>query len=1019
MQISEELLNLFGLKIKSKVPEKELSGSLAIDMDVDGGGITSSLLSSAGAFGTYLDTDGQIKTEVEAIRKYREISQFAEVDIAIQEIINEAIPQEQDTKLIKLNLDNLDDIVSDNVKDKITDAFDVVLKLLDYEDKGVEYFKRFYIDGRLPFQIIVDKKNTKDGIQKLVLLDSQNIKKMRDVTTKTNAQGAIIIDNVEEYYIYNENGFGVAKNIQGTGSNSISNLRISPDAIIYVTSGLVDSNSGMILSHLNKAIRPINQLKMLEDATVIYFIARAPERRVFYVDVGNLPKLKAEQYLKDIANRYRNKIVYDAKTGDVKNDKKYMCLAMDTKVPLLDGRTLTITEIAEEHKAGKELWAYSCDPTTGAFEPGLISWAGVTRKNAKVVRLTLDNGKEIVCTPDHKFPTWNNGFIEAKDLPIGESMIPHYTKQEYLTGKNTKTKLPYLQIFENDKKKWTCVHRAVSKWKDINNIQNEFVFGESHEIKKTVHHVNFDKNDNSPSNLVRMNSSDHMAYHANITHNISPEARSAMGKKGGAACYAMRKGIHGLSTEERITVCSKAGKVGGYMSSTTGKSQENLSKGREVLSMLIADEEWNDKFRESQKLGWTEEKREVAAEHAKKRNLSKQGNDYLITQYKDADSELSKNHATKYTTQYPQSIVEGVKYCAKQKMTVADAVSYINSDTVALVEFESANSTKVMVGQKDYSKLNKYDIGRISNLVVSAGGYSQLKESMEFRNHKITKIEWLDETIDTGCLTIDSEEKYHGHHTFALSAGIYCKNSMLEDFWMPRRDGGKGTEITTLQGAQNITGYLDSLSWFKEKMYEALNIPKSRLKEETGFNIGQSQNISRDEVKFQKFIDRLRNRFGQLLIDSLKTQLILTQVCNTEEWNEIKQYIKLDFQKDNFFSELKNQEIMTSRFTMIQQLDDYLQKYVSKEWVQRNVLMMADEDIEQESARMKKEKSDISAQPNWKIQGQFQQDQQAEMMQQQMDAQDGNTDQQQEPQNTGQVQQGEPAQEYDPQNYRK
>lgn len=516
----EDTLGLFGLQIKQKPKAQNLSGALATDVDDDGAAqIISSNLS--GAFGTYLDQDGQIKGEQEAIKKYREISLFAEVDIALQEIVNEAIPQEQDTKLVDIDLDDLKD-VSNATKTKIIDEFNVVLRLLDYDERGAELFRKWYVDGRLPFQIIVDKNSTKDGIQKLVLLDAQNIKKVKEVTTKKTPEGASVIDKVDEYYLYSNQIGTAGKSSNITSASNATSLRISPDAIIFVPSGIVDQANGMVLSYLHKAIRPINQLRMLEDATVVYFIARAPERRVFYVDVGNLPKLKAEQYLKNIMNNYRNKMVYDAKDGSVKNDKKY--------------------------------------------------------------------------------------------------------------------------------------------------------------------------------------------------------------------------------------------------------------------------------------------------------------------------------------------------------------------------------------------------------------------------------------------------------------------NSLLEDFWMPRRDGGKGTEITTLQGAQNITGYLDSLGWFKDKMYESLNIPKSRLQSEGGFSIGRSTEISRDEVKFQKFIDKLRNKFGQLLIETLKTQLILKGIINIDEWEDIKPFIKLDFQKDNFFAELKNQEILQSRVTIVQSIDDYLQKYVSKEWVQKNVLMFSDEDVKDMAKQMKKEENDPSAQPQWKMQIQTQLD---------------------------------------------
>lgn len=561
--IFEDALNLFGLQFKAKEPIQNLSGALSTGLDDDGSATVLNSAALSGAFGTYLDQDGQVKTEIEAIRKYREISLFAEVDIAIQEIINEAIPQEQDTKMLKLNLEELEDF-SDSIKEKIQDEFGNVLKLLEYDENAAELFKRWYVDGRLPYQIIVDKARLADGIQKLVMLDSANIKKIKEITTKKTPEGATVIEKIEEYYIYNDGGFGTTK-LSASSVAPTMGLKISTDAIIFVTSGIIDNNTGMILSHLHKAIRPINQLRMLADATVVYFIARAPERRVFYVDVGSLPKLKADQYLKDIMNRYRNKMVYDAKTGDVKNDKKYM--------------------------------------------------------------------------------------------------------------------------------------------------------------------------------------------------------------------------------------------------------------------------------------------------------------------------------------------------------------------------------------------------------------------------------------------------------------------SMLEDFWMPRREGGKGTEITTLQGAQNITGYLDSLSWFKEEMYGALNIPKSRLQQESGFSLGQSQTVSRDEVKFQKFIDRLRNKFGQLIIDTLKTQLILKGICNTEEWNEMKPSIKLDFQRDNFFSELKNQEVLQSRFTMLQQADNYLQKYYSKRWIQKNVLMLNDDEILDMDKEMAEEASDDSAQPDWKLQMQSQADIAPPMQPGFGGPDDGSQSSQ--GQLGAQSSQPQPEPEYDPNNYKK
>ncbi len=520
MGIFNDTLNLFGLKIQKVGDDlnKNNSGELAVPIDDDSSAIA---VSASATLGLFVDIDGQIKNEVQSIIKYREISLFVEVDSAIQDILNEAIPMEQDSPPVTIDLDSLEQ--PDTVKDKIITEFDNVLNLLNYNRVAADMFRRWYVDGRIYLQVIVDKNNTSEGIKKLIPLDAAKIKKVKEVLKKrTPETGAEVIDRIDEYFIYNENGFGTTTNTgQGQNANTSQTsvnqgLKISPDAIVYVTSGYVDQQTGMALSYLHKAIRPINQLRMLEDATIIYFIARAPERRIFYIGVGNLPKMKAEQYLKDIMNRYRNKMVYDSKTGNISDDKKYM--------------------------------------------------------------------------------------------------------------------------------------------------------------------------------------------------------------------------------------------------------------------------------------------------------------------------------------------------------------------------------------------------------------------------------------------------------------------SMLEDFWMPRRDGDKTTEVTTLQGAQNVSGYLDALDWFKNKMYDALNVPKSRFQGEEGFNLGRSSEITRDELKFQKFVERLRTKFSEVILDTLSKQLSLKGIVNSAEWEEIKDDIKLVFQVDNYFSEFKEQDILTSRLQLLSQADQFIGKYLSYAWISKNVLKLTEEEEKLMQKELDAEKDNERAQPMWKAQ---------------------------------------------------
>jgi hypothetical protein len=288
-------------------------------------------IAGGGFFGQILDTDGREKTDLDLIRRYRDIAQQPECDTAIEDIINEGIVSNEDDQAVQITLDRLP--YPDKIKRIIRKEFSEVLRLLHFEQKGHDIFRRWYVDGRLFYHKIIDNKNPKQGIIELRYIDPTKIRKVRQVKkAKSTATGVDMIDAVDEYFLYNEKGLSSA----GTGGGG-SGLKIAPDAISYAPSGSVDGNSGRVLSYLHKAIKPVNQLRMIEDALVIYRISRAPERRIFYIDVGNLPKIKAEQYLKDVMNRYRNKLVYDASTGEIRDDRNHMSMLEDFWLPRREG----------------------------------------------------------------------------------------------------------------------------------------------------------------------------------------------------------------------------------------------------------------------------------------------------------------------------------------------------------------------------------------------------------------------------------------------------------------------------------------------------------------------------------------------------------------------------------------------------------------------------------------------------------------------------------------------------------
>ena len=488
--------SLFGFSFSRNKDQDDSSEQSFSPPANDDGALT---ITAAAYYGTYVDMDGTAKNEVELISRYREMAMQPEIESALDDIVNEAISQDDDGRITEIVLDSLKQ--PEKIKKAIRDEFETILRLLNYKNMAQDIFRRYYIDGKMYYHIIVDKDNPTEGIKELRYIDPRKLKKVREIKKRKDERTGVDVMNViNEYYIFND------KVVSGTASNyGPVGVRITTDSIINVVSGLMDSRRAVVLSYLHKAIKPLNQLRMIEDATVIYRISRAPERRIFYIDVGNLPKLKAEQYLRDIMAKYKNKLVYDAQTGEIRDDRKFM--------------------------------------------------------------------------------------------------------------------------------------------------------------------------------------------------------------------------------------------------------------------------------------------------------------------------------------------------------------------------------------------------------------------------------------------------------------------SMMEDFWLPRREGGKGTEITTLPGGQNL-GELEDVKYFEKKLYKALNVPVSRLEPSQGFSLGRISEVTRDELKFAKFIDRMRNKFSDIFNQALRAQCILKGICTVEEWDEFKEHIHFDFIMDNNFSEMKNAELMKERLGLLSQVDPYTGRYYSQTWIQRNVLCLNDVDIISMQKEIDQEKAD-------------------------------------------------------------
>jgi hypothetical protein len=318
-------MQLFGFEIKRK-QEAQLPSVVPPSAQETSATVVNTGVNAGGYYGMVMDLEGIIKNENDLIRRYREVAQYSDCDAAIEDIINEAIVADEEHRSVEIVLDDVE--ISEPIKKKIREEFDNICDILKFDERAHEIFRSWYVDGRLYYQILIDENRIKEGIQELRFIDPRKIRRIKNIRKEKTPQGVEVVKQIEEYYLYND---------KGITEQTTHGVKLALDSVVYCPSGFNDPNTGMAMSYLHKAIKPVNQLKMIEDSLVIYRISRAPERRIFYIDVGNLPKLKAEQYVSDIMNKFRNKIVYDATTGETRDDRRHLSMMEDFWMPRREG----------------------------------------------------------------------------------------------------------------------------------------------------------------------------------------------------------------------------------------------------------------------------------------------------------------------------------------------------------------------------------------------------------------------------------------------------------------------------------------------------------------------------------------------------------------------------------------------------------------------------------------------------------------------------------------------------------
>lgn len=755
---------------------------------------------------------------------------------------------------------------------------------------------------------------------------------------------------------------------------------INAEHIVHLslTEGL-DINWPFGNSILEQIFKVFKQKELLEDAVIIYRVQRAPERRVFKIDVGNMPSHLAMAFVERIKNEiWQRRIptqggggqnILDATYNPISMLEDYFfpmtaegrgssvetlpggCLSMDTQVLLLDGRSLSIRELAEEYRQGKTNWTYSTNPDTGEVVPGLVSWAGVTHKSAKVLRLTLDNGKQIVCTPDHKFPILGKGLVRADELIIGESFIPCNVKNKVISKHS---KRQYTQIYQNNTKKWQFVHRMVAKYTPISELIKTKIFNEDYaeKEKSLVHHVDHNRFNNNPENLVLMNFWDHKEYHSfygfsaesqqlgtqaarekleNLKKNDPEEYQKLVDFKKqqlkdwresrspeywenhcNKISQAIKNYFDGLTPQER----SRRAEISAQNALLAiAKVQELLSNNTEFRENYVRiHKEGFEKFRLMPHYQARNEK--IAAANVQR---------YQNSEYKER---VFRNQRIKYDKFLLDQIQFLVKGKTTHEVSITDVLDHVNHNQDLLGHFLELNKeTKCANWSND-----KFTKSQLVQLVKQHGykSWRHFRSESDLYNHKLVSVEVLSEPIQVGTLTIDVDEKYHSYHNFALDVGVFTQNSNL--------------------------GEIDDLKFFTNKMFRGLRIPSSYMPtgpddSDRSFNDGKVGTALIQEWRFNQYCKRLQNMIAPKLDREFKMFL---------RWRGINidsSLFELRFNEPQNFYKYRQNDIDSVRiqsFTGLEQLP-----YMSKRFMLERFLGLTEEEIQRNEQLWREERGEV------------------------------------------------------------
>ena len=873
----------------------------------------------SGFYGQTIDIEGVYRTEYDLIRRYREMALHPECDGAIEDVVNEAIVSDLYDSPVEIELSNLN--ASDKLKKVIREEFKHIKEIMDFDKKSHEIFKNWYIDGRLFYLKVIDVKKPEDGIQELRYINPMQMKHIRQEKKTNNNIGPnlsalnnfnanqITYPEIEEYFIYTPG----ANYPSGTlSSSSKGAVKIAKDSITYCTSGLVDRNKGTVLSYLHKSIKALNQLRMIEDSLVIYRMCLIGDTRVKTdkgysyikdINVGDTVYTYDNRIDKLVETEVSNKWMTGIKQTYKVYSKHHNVVGTDTHpILVFDNVTKDVKYVPiKDLEPKRHSLTYIKPEETSILTP----FPEVREKSYSLSDTSV----------------WSSYKIEGKEKRIQElsetTKIKKSSIRNFLYGSqsletyNVSALQEELEILKDVKfdEKYTGFCRNGLNLPDY--IDEEFarlfgfLLGDGCVSKYTV---TFAEGEDEIQNL----------YYSKLMEKFFGNCKRMNSNRK----YSNYTSSNTLAVEllVKLGFCngSKKKRIPDWIFTSPNNIKKEL-----ILGLLDADGHYKDlvngfsceislankKLIEDIKEIWTSIG--LCSGHIRHRIRPAQSR---IVGYEEVERTMPESESWElYLSEYELPRFEKI-----QKIEIKEVEEVYDIEVSHEKHNFVANGIVVHNSRAPERRIFYIDVGNLPK--VKAEQY--LKEVMSRYRNKLV--------YDANTGEVRDDRKHM---------------SMMEDFWLPRREGGRGTEITTLPGGQNL-GELSDIEYFQKKLYRSLGVPESRIAGGgDGFNLGRSSEILRDELKFSKFVGRLRKRFANMFNDMLRTQLILKNIVSPEDWNVMSDHIQYDFLYDNHFAELKEAELLTNRLTLVTSMEAYIGKYFSTEYVRKKILRQSDSDI--------------------------------------------------------------------------